>query len=163
MVKPMQRIDVSDWSGEKEIILDREGMELNIVGAFTVSKEETKVLRLHIIHRAPNTTAHTLLKGVVNDRGKLELHGTIVVDRNALHTNSFLRENILLLSPSAMAEAVPNLEIHTDAVKCSHAATISSFPEEHVFYLRSRGLSEASARTLLVESFLAEVHSNRKY
>lgn len=156
----MQRIDVSDWSGEKEIILDQEGMNLDIVGAFMVSKDEVKTLRLKIIHRAANTTANTRLKGVVSDRGKLELHGTIVVNENALNTNSFLRENILLLSPSAMAEAVPNLEINTDSVKCSHAATVSSFPEEHLFYLRSRGLSESVAKDLLVESFLAEVRES---
>lgn len=158
----MQRIDVSNWSGEKEIVLDREGMDVQITGAFELHENEKISLKLIIRHIAPRTSANTILKGIVFDNAVLELDGTIIVENAAKQTNSFLRENILLLSPHAKAEAIPNLEILTDDVKCSHAATISSFPEEHIFYLQSRGLSKKQAQILLADGFLSEVDSARK-
>ena len=68
--------------------------------------------------------------------------------------NSFLTEKILLLSDEARAEAVPDLEIESDDVKCSHAATISKIPEEQLFYLMSRGLSKFEGESMIVEGFL---------
>jgi Fe-S cluster assembly scaffold protein SufB len=64
-------------------------------------------------------------------------------------------ENVLLMSPTARAEAVPILNRAND-VKCSHAATISNIPMEHVFYLMSRGISKIDAEKLIVEGFLAK-------
>jgi Fe-S cluster assembly protein SufD len=59
-----------------------------------------------------------------------------------------------LLSDQAKAEAVPELEILSDDVKCSHAASISRIPAEHLFYLQSRGLNQTQAEELVVEGFL---------
>jgi Fe-S cluster assembly protein SufD len=77
-----------------------------------------------------------------------------VIEKNAQQTKSFLRENVLLLSPNAKAEAIPNLEIEANDVKCSHAATISNISDEEVFYLMSRGISRKEAEELIVEGFL---------
>jgi len=59
-----------------------------------------------------------------------------------------------LLNEGARADAIPNLEIQTDEVKCSHAATVSSIPEEQLFYLQSRGLNLQTAQDLIVSGFL---------
>jgi Fe-S cluster assembly scaffold protein SufB len=80
--------------------------------------------------------------------------GRIIIDPECGDTNSFLSERILLLSDSARAEAVPDLEILTDDVKCSHAATISRIPDDQIFYLMSRGLSRQTAEEEIVSGFL---------
>jgi Fe-S cluster assembly protein SufD len=65
----------------------------------------------------------------------------------------FNRKN-LLLSDNAKAEAIPDLEILTDDVKCSHAASISRIPESQLFYLMSRGIPRSAAEDLIVNGFL---------
>jgi Fe-S cluster assembly protein SufD len=147
-------VDVSNKSGFLEIILAKEGQELEIVGRFQTHGVEVRELNIRIVHRAPRTTANTTLKGVVWDDSQLKLSGTIVIEKNAQQTKSFLRENVLLLSPNAKAEAIPNLEIEANDVKCSHAATISNISDEEVFYLMSRGISRKEAEELIVEGFL---------
>ncbi len=147
-------VDVSNKTGELEIILNKKGMELEIVGRFQTYGSEVKELNIRIVHRAPHTTANTTLKGVAWDTSQLKLSGTIIIEKSAQQTQSFLRENILLLSPEAKAEAIPNLEILANDVKCSHAATISNISEEQVFYLMSRGLTRKKAEEMIVDGFL---------
>lgn len=147
-------IDISNKTGELEIVLDKEGMELEIIGRFQTHDIEVRVLNIRIIHRAPHTTANTTLKGVAWDSSQLKLSGIIVIEKSAQQTKSFLRENILLLSPKAKAEAIPNLEILANDVKCSHAATISNISEEQVFYVMSRGLTRKKAEEIIVDGFL---------
>ena len=147
-------IDVSNKTGELEIVLDKEGTDLEIVGRFQTRGIEVKELKIRIVHRASHTSANTVLKGVAWDASQLKLSGTIVIEKSAQQTQSFLRENILLLSPKAKAEAIPNLEILANDVKCSHAATISNISEEQVFYFMSRGLTRKKAEKIIVDGFL---------
>ena len=98
--------------------------------------------------------ANTTLKGVVRDQSQLKFKGLITIDPNCGQSSSFLTERILLLSDQAHAEAIPDLEILTDDVKCSHAASISNLDEEHLFYLMSRGLSKKQVEKLIVNGFL---------
>ena len=155
-------LDVSQWSGVHEVILETAGQEISIVGGYDVRNNDAIMLDLRVIHKAPHTKANIVLKGVLREKAKLNLSGTLVIEKNAQGSQSFLRENILLLSSHAVAEAIPNLEIHTDDVKCSHAATMTAIPQEHLFYLQSRGLSNAVAQDLMIESFLKEVLAPRK-
>jgi len=150
----MKTIDVSDKRGDYDIILDKEGEEVRIVGAFQTHGNESIQLHVKIIHKAPHTSAQTILRGVAWDTSTLKLWGTIIIEKKAQQTNSFLKENVLLMSPTARAEAVPNLEIEANDVKCSHAATISNIPSEHLFYLMSRGITQQKAEKLIVDGFL---------
>lgn len=147
-------IDVSSWTGEHTIELTREGQELEVFGAFYVEGVNKLTLSITILHSAAHTKANTTLKGVATDSAQLSLSGTILIPQHANDTHSFLTERVLLLSPQAKAEAIPNLEILTDDVKCSHAATISRIPEEQLFYLMSRGVSRQQATLLIVDGFL---------
>jgi Fe-S cluster assembly protein SufD len=133
------------------------GIELEVVGIYQLSDKEQKELSVTIHHQAPHTRARTTLKGVARDRSFLKLSGRIIIDENCGDTNSFLTEKILLLSDHARAEAIPDLEILSDDVKCSHAATIGQIPAEQLFYLMSRGLSKTQAEDEIVSGFLADV------
>ncbi|NCN06797.1 MAG: SufD family Fe-S cluster assembly protein [Candidatus Pacebacteria bacterium] len=140
--------------GKYEFSITKPGVELSISGSFRAAGSESKKVSIIIRHQAPHTIAKTKLHGVVSDKAFLSFWGKIQIDPECPDTNSFLTERILLLSPTARAEAVPELEILTDDVKCSHAASISSIPEEQLFYLMSRGLSRKKAEGLIVAGFL---------
>lgn len=130
------------------------GAEAEIKGAFMAEHTDHVDVTVIIHHQAPHTRANTTLRGVGRDQAQVRFVGRIIIDEACGDSNSFLTERILLLSDQAKAEAVPDLEIKTDDVKCSHAASISRIPEEHLFYLMSRGIPQLEAENLIVEGFL---------
>lgn len=145
-----------DTPGEYLIELVKEGAEVEIGGQFLAAGTETTEVKVVIHHKAANTLANTTLKGVGRDKAKVSFTGRIIIDPDCGNSNSFLTERILLLSDEAKAEAIPDLEILTDDVKCSHAASISRIPETQLFYLMSRGISKSEAEELIVEGFLSK-------
>jgi len=130
------------------------GAHVDIRGAFLTTEKTYVEVNLFIVHKAAHTSAQTTLKGVAKDQSRIRFFGRIKIEQNCPGTQSFLEERILLLSEKASAEAVPELEILSDDVKCSHAASISPIPEEHLFYLQSRGISRTHAEELVTEGFL---------
>lgn len=150
-------IDVSDWSGTREIVLSNPGDEYEIYGKVLLDTDQKHELDLRIIHKAPHTKANTRIYGVLRGKSYVSISGTLVVTEQAPHTESFLTMKILLLDENSTAELVPNLEIHNNEVKCSHAATIAPPPEDQLFYLRARGLSESAAEELLTTAFLESI------
>lgn len=148
------RIINLDQSGHYTVKLAKEGAEATIKLNQWLKATDRLDIFLTIIHSAPNTQARTILKVVVDDAAYASLNGTIIVTKGAQKTNSFLEERILLLSDNARADAVPNLEIEADDVKCSHAAAIGKIDEAQLFYLKSRGIPESQAKTLIAQGFL---------
>lgn len=144
-----------DSSGEYTIELIGPGAEVTITGAFMVEGSDKADVTVIIHHQAPHTRANTTLRGVGRDSAQVRFVGRIIIDEKCGDTNSFLTERILLLSDQAKAEAVPDLEIKSDDVKCSHAASISRIPQEHLFYLMSRGIKQRQAEELIVDGFLS--------
>ncbi len=140
--------------GEYVIVLSEPGAEAVVVGSFAANGSDQVMVSVKVHHTAPNTKATTTLKGAADDQAFIKFVGSIVIDKNCGSSNSFLTERILLLSDSARAEAVPELEILTDDVRCSHAASVSKIPEAQLFYLMSRGVSREEAKKLVVEGFL---------
>lgn len=145
---------VLDQAGIYEIRLEKPGAHAEITGNFLTTGDDKVEIELYITHAAPRTTAQTTLKGVAKDKSYIRFFGRITIEPNCGQTQSFLEERVLLLSSQARADAVPELEILSDDVKCSHAASISRIPEEQLFYLMSRGISRAAAEQLIVEGFL---------
>lgn len=141
-------------SGRYLVEITKEGAHAEIQGAFLTHGDEQVDIEILIVHKVPHTTANTTLKGVAKDSSRIRFLGRIIIEEGCGDTNSFLEERILLLSDQAKAEAVPELEILADDVKCSHAATISNIPKEHLFYLQSRGLSKQAAEEVIIEGFL---------
>lgn len=154
LTHPAESVVKLDAPGEYVIELAEPDLEVEVVGIFESQAAEIKKVQVTIHHQAPRTLATTTLKGVARDQSQLSLLGKIVIDANCGQSNSFLTERVLLLSDQSRAETVPELEIMTDDVKCSHAASISSIPEDQLFYLQSRGLSVTQAENLIVTGFL---------
>jgi len=154
----MRKIELKK-PGKHVIELKKPGEEIEIVGVFETKNKEQLEVEVVIHHLASHTQAKTILKGVVRDQSRLRIKGRIIIDPNCGQSNSSLVERILLLSDQAYAEAIPDLEILTDDVKCSHAASISSIDEQQLFYLMSRGLSKKLAEKLIVNGFLGNEKS----
>jgi len=107
-------------------------------------------------HDAPNGTSRQAVKNVLAGRSRGVFQGRIEVARAAQKTDGYQMSQTLLLSPEAEVDTKPELEIFADDVKCSHGATIGEIDADQLFYLRSRGIPDAEARSMLVRAFLAE-------
>lgn len=141
--------------GNYSFTLDKKGQELEVVGRFHLMGEQVGRWNIEIIHAAPNTSSKTDIKGVVDGSARAFVDGIIKVLPSAVGTEAFLEERILLVSENAKAEATPNLEIETDEVHCSHAATVGKIDEEEIFYLQSRGIDLKQAKDMIAEGFLS--------
>lgn len=143
--------------GNYRFILDKEGQEIEIMGRFSLKKRAKEQWNVEVIHAAPHTSSKTDIRGVVDNQGQAIVKGIIKVLPQATGTEAFLEEKVLLLSPQARAEAIPDLEIETDQVRCSHAATVGKIDANQLFYLQSRGLTKQKAKNLIVKGFLKPV------
>jgi Fe-S cluster assembly protein SufD len=111
-------------------------------------------------HLVPHTACSEIFKGVLDDKARSVFQGKIVVHKDAQKTDGRQYCKTLLLSDDAEVNAKPELEIYADDVKCAHGATVGEIDETALFYLRSRGVPEKRARSLLIESFLGEALEN---
>jgi Fe-S cluster assembly protein SufD len=107
-------------------------------------------------HTAPGCTSRQTVKNVLAGRSRGVFQGKIEVARDAQKTDGYQMNQALLLSPQAEIDSKPELEIFADDVKCSHGATVGELDEEQLFYIRSRGIPDAEARSILVRAFLAD-------
>ncbi|HEY2334529.1 MAG TPA: Fe-S cluster assembly protein SufD [Solirubrobacterales bacterium] len=105
-------------------------------------------------HAAPNTNSDLAFRGVLAGGSTAVWRGMIKVDPGAQQTDAFQESRNLLLSTDAHADAIPGLEILADDVRCTHAAAIAQIDRDQLFYLTSRGLGPAEAKSLIVEGFL---------
>ena len=108
-------------------------------------------------HVAPGCQSNELFKGIVYDEGTGVFNGKVFVQREAQQTNAYQQSQGVVLSPKARHYSKPELEIYADDVKCSHGSTTGAIEPEHIFYLRSRGVSEADARAMLLYAFAHDV------
>jgi Fe-S cluster assembly protein SufD len=113
-------------------------------------------VRLQVDHAAGDTACDLVWRGLADTRGRLSLHGGIHIREGADGSDASLSTKNLLLSESAEVNAQPVLVIDADEVKAAHGATVGQLDANALFYLRSRGLPLAQARTLLMRAFLVE-------
>lgn len=108
-------------------------------------------------HLQPRCTSHELYKGIIDGAARAVFNGRIVVHPGANKTDASQANHNLLLSDNAEIDTQPRLEIHADDVQCTHGATVGSLDDEQIFYLRSRGIGTAAARSLLTHAFAGEI------
>ncbi len=142
------------FQGSFTVNCSRPLTESNIYALVEAKQNAIVNLKLTNIHTAPKTKGDILGKGIVRDGAKLNIPGLIRIEASAKNTESYLTENILLLSPEAKSEADPVLEILNHNVKASHSATVGQLPKELIYYLNSRGLDRSLAEKLLVKGFI---------
>jgi Fe-S cluster assembly protein SufD len=108
-------------------------------------------------HKTGNTVSDLMFKNVLRDSAVTNYAGMIKVEKNANGTNAYQANRNLVLSEKVKCDTKPILEIESNQLRCTHGATVGRLEEQHMFYLRSRGLTEAQARDVLIEAFLDPV------
>jgi Fe-S cluster assembly protein SufD len=108
-------------------------------------------------HAAPRTVSRQTARAIASGTSRVIFNSKVVVDAGAAQSDSQQSCRGLLLSPSAEIDSRPQLEIHTDDVKCAHGATTGRLDPNMLFYMLSRGLDRQTAQSLLVYAFLADV------
>lgn len=129
----------------------------NLSGAYLLKGNQHIDNHTVVDHKVPNCESHELYKGVIDDKSTAVFNGKVFVRKNAQKINAFQSNANVLLSDDATVDSKPELEIYADDVKCSHGSTTGQLDEEAIFYLRARGISEKSARKLIVSAFIKDV------
>ena len=140
-----------------EVRLEGQGANAQQVALYFADSNQMHDFRTLQDHAAPRTHSNLLFKGAVKDTAKSVYTGLIRIRENATKSEAFQTNRNLTLSNGAWAESVPNLEIETNDVKCSHASTVGPIDEEQRFYLESRGIQPEIAERLVVLGFFDEV------
>ena len=134
-----------------------EGAECTIDGLALIGERQLADTHTCIDHAKPHGVSHQLHKCIAGGAAHAVFNGKIIVRPDAQRTNSSQSSRTLLLTPKAHVDTKPQLEIFADDVKCAHGATVGQLDSEAIFYLTSRGLSDAAARNLLTYAFGAEI------
>jgi len=142
---------------QMRVRLNGAGASFNVACAYAASSNEHNDYALEIVHEAPHTTSRVLAKGVAAGSGHGVVQGRVVVQPAAQKSDSHQLSRALLLSAHAEIDQKPELEIYADDVKCGHGAAVGALDEDQLFYLRTRGISEPDARSMLVAAFLGEI------
>ena len=137
-------------------VLAGEGAECLINGLFVGTERQHLDNYMLVEHASPHCGSRQFYNGILDDRAHGVFHGRIIVHKDAQKTDAKQTNRNLLLSDDAQIDTKPQLEIYADDVKCTHGATIGQIEENALFYLRSRGIDEASARKLLLLAFANE-------
>jgi Fe-S cluster assembly protein SufD len=140
-----------------EARLSGEGGSTRQVALYFAGGDQMHDFRTIQDHDAPNTNSDLLFKGAVQDKAASVYTGLIKVRKHANGTAAFQTNRNLTLSEGAWAESVPNLDIETNDVKCSHASTVGPIDADQRFYLESRGIRPEVAERLVVLGFFDEV------
>jgi len=133
------------------------GAELSIEGLALIGGRQLADTSSLIDHAHPNGRSRQLHKTVVGGGAHAVFNGKILVRQDAQQTDAGQQSRNLLLSDRAHVDTKPQLEIFADDVKCAHGATVGQIESDELFYLKSRGLSDATARNLLTYAFAAEI------
>ena len=139
--------------------LDAEGADCTLNGLFLGNGRQLLDNHTLIDHARPHGTSRELYKGILDGKSRGIFHGKIIVRPDAQKTDAMQTNKNLLLSREALVNSEPALEIFADDVKCRHGSTIGQLDAAAMFYLRSRGIGEDEARSLLVYAFASDVAS----
>ncbi|HZP24947.1 MAG TPA: Fe-S cluster assembly protein SufD [Terriglobales bacterium] len=137
-------------------VLNGEGGECLINGLFIGTGKQHLDNYMLVEHAQPHCGSRQFYNGILDGQAHGVFHGRIIVHKDAQKTDAKQTNRNLLLSDDAQIDTKPQLEIYADDVRCTHGATIGQIEENALFYLRSRGIDERSARKLLLLAFASE-------
>jgi len=138
-------------------VLNGEGVECTLNGLYAADAQRLVDNHTTIDHAQPHCGSREIYKGILANRARGVFNGKIIVRADAQKTDAKQTNRALLLSEDAQINTKPQLEIFANDVKCTHGAAVGQLDDEALFYLRSRGLSDAAARQLLIHAFAADV------
>jgi len=138
-------------------VMNGEGAECMLNGLYAADARRLVDNHTTIDHAQPHCDSREIYKGILADHARGVFNGKIIVRPDAQKTDAKQTNRALLLSEDAQINTKPQLEIFANDVKCTHGAAVGQMDEEALFYIRSRGLSDAFARRMLIHAFAADV------
>jgi Fe-S cluster assembly protein SufD len=152
-------IDFGSLLARNDLDVDLHGERAvaNLHGLFMANDDRHVDNHLRVDHHAVNTTSLENYRGILNDKARGVFNGKIIVHAGADGTDAQMSNRNLLLSGQSEVDTKPELEIYTDDVKCAHGSTTGQLDMNSMFYLRTRGIPELTARTMLVTAFAQEI------
>jgi len=139
-----------------------EHSEANLKGIFLAGNKQIIDNKTNINHLNHSCSSNQTYKGILTDNAKASYLSKTFVDKKAQKTDGYQLSKVILLSDDAYFHSKPELKIYADDVKCSHGSTIGPFDNEEIFYLRTRGLNEKEAKSLLIKAFCQDLLSSIK-
>lgn len=135
------------------------GGSVEMLGLYFADAGQHIEHRLFVDHTAPKTKSHVVYKGALQGEGAHTVWiGNVLIRKVAEGIETYEENRNLVLTDGAQADSVPNLEIETGEIEgAGHASATGRFDDEQLFYLRSRGVSEAEARRLVVHGFFNDL------
>ena len=140
-----------------DVILAGEGGECVLNGLYLTREQQHVDHHTRVEHVAPHTTSREHYKGVLSGKSTGVFNGRLVIRPHAQKVEASQTNNNLILSKEALINTNPELEIFADDIKAQHGATIGQIEDEHLFYLRSRGIDREEARRILIYAFSKEI------
>ena len=138
-------------------VLDGEGSECTLNGLYLASGQQLVDNHTYIDHASPHCNSHEVYHGILGGHAAGVFNGKIMVRPDAQKTDAKQTNRTLLLSPDAVIDTKPQLEIFADDVKCTHGATVGQLDDEAVFYIQTRGIEKAAAKNILTLAFAREI------
>ena len=142
---------------EVAAVLDAEGADCTLNGLYLARGRQHVDNHTTLDHAKPHGSSRELYHGILDGHATAVFNGRIIVRPGAMKTDAVQRNRNLLLSPDAVVDTKPQLEIYNNDVRCTHGATIGQLDAEALFYLRSRGIGAEEARNILVYAFAADI------
>jgi Fe-S cluster assembly protein SufD len=139
------------------VLTEDEGSSCVLNGLYLVNGTQHVDNQVIIDHAKPYTTSRELYKGILDGKARSVFHGSIIVREGAVKVDANQVDKNLLLSDEAEADTKPAFWVYCDDVKCGHGAACGQMDEKALFYLRSRGIDEETARGLLTRAFVSDV------
>jgi len=137
--------------------------EIDLNGVYMPDKQQYVDNFVNISHSKPYCKSNQLFKGLIDNRAVSVFTGRVFVARDAQKTDSAQSNQNLLLTDYARAHSRPQLEIYADDVACSHGSTTGQLDKEALFYMKTRGIPEKRAKTMLMKAFLKDVTEHISY
>ena len=154
---------VSISSGSKlfrhniDLTFNDKGGYANLNGLSTIKDDQHHDQHIIIDHFKNTCQSKQLFKYILSDRSSGVFNGKVVVKEDTKQTNADQANKNLLLSPEAIMNTNPQLEIYSEDVKCSHGSTTGQIDKEALFYLQSRGISKSKAIELIINGFAKDI------
>lgn len=139
------------------VSLNGENINANFHGFFFPMNGNFFNNNTYVNHAMPNCNSDEVYKGIIDSGSTGVFKGKIYIAQDAQKSNAYQSNKNILLSETAEIYTQPQLEIYADDVKCSHGATTGYLDKDALFYCRARGISESTARALLLNAFAADV------
>ena len=129
---------------------------ITILSMCALVEQQSVMIKTQQIHCGKNSKSKFVLQGLISDQARLHYDGTIRIEKDACGTYALQNNKNILLSSTATAVSIPNIEVLNHDVQCYHGAAVGKFDLQQMQYMQSRGLDEYIIKKLLIQALFDE-------